>query len=120
MRFMSWVRSDRDFGEPPRALTDAIAQAGAEGFANGTLLDTGGISTIQAGGRAKLAGGKLTITDGPFIEAKELVGGFAIQNFSSREQALESARWMLDLHKEHWPEWEGEIEIRQLSGPEDF
>jgi hypothetical protein len=53
-----------------------------------------------------LSGG--TIVDGPYSEAKELVGGYAIQNYNSLEEAREGAVWLLQLHKDLWPGWEGE------------
>ncbi|KAA0021069.1 YciI family protein [Antrihabitans cavernicola] len=119
MKYLSWVKSNSEYGVPPAALTDAIAQSGAEQFASGKMLDAGGLSTLREGGaKVSLTGGK--ITDGPYSEAKELVGGYAIQNHASLDEAKAGAVWMLELHKQHWPEWEGEIEIRQMFGPEDF
>ena len=119
MRYISWVRSDKEYGAPPQALTDAMAKAGEESFKNGTMIDMGGLSTIREGG-AKLSSRGGTIVDGPYSEAKELVGGYAIQNYNSLDEAREGARWLLQLHKDLWPEWEGEVEVRQMYRPEDF
>ena len=58
--------------------------------------------------------------DGPFSETKEVVGGFAIFELPSREVAVDSARQFMELHRKHWPGWEGETEVRQIFGPEDF
>lgn len=119
MRYMSWVKSNADFGDPPPELMAAITEEGQRQFAAGKMIDTGGLSTIREGGaRVTLRGGK--ITDGPYSEAKELVGGYAIQNHASLDEAIEGAKWMLGLHAEFWPQWEGEIEIRQMYGPQDF
>jgi hypothetical protein len=68
----------------------------------------------------RLSGGQLTVTDGPFTEAKEVVGGYAQFELKSKEEAIEGARRYMELHKELWPGWEGETEIRQMFGPEDF
>jgi len=113
MRYMSWVRGNKDYGPPPAALMAAMAAAGDEQYKSGVMVDTGGLSTLaEGGGKLTLSGGK--ITDGPYSEAKEIVGGYAILNAESREAAIEGARWVLEVHKEHWPEWEGEVEIRQM------
>ena len=57
------------------------------------------------------------ITDGPFTEAKEVIGGFAILNAASKKEAIESAKEFMELHIQHWPEWEGECEVREMEGP---
>ena len=58
--------------------------------------------------------------DGPFTEAKEIVGGFAMFELKSKEEAVESAVQFMELHNKYWPGWEGETEIRQMFGPETF
>lgn len=119
MRYISWVRSADEYGAPPQALQDAMGAAMEEAFKSGTMVQAGGLSTLKEGGlKLTLTDGK--VTDGPYSEAKELVGGFAIQDFDTYEEAVESARWLLDLHKEHWPDWEGEVEVREMYGPDDF
>jgi hypothetical protein len=59
------------------------------------------------------------VTDGPFTEAKEIVGGYAQFELKSKEEAIEGAVRFMELHKKHWPGWEGETEIRQMMRPED-
>ena len=66
----------------------------------------------------RLSGGKLTVTDGPFSETKELIGGYAIYDVKSKEDALEWVRRFMELHQENWPGWEGESELRQVFGPD--
>jgi len=61
-----------------------------------------------------LSGGKLKVTDGPFTEAKEVVGGYAIVEVKSRDEALKIARDFMELHQVHWPSFEGESEVRPL------
>ncbi|MBJ8343099.1 YciI family protein [Antrihabitans sp. YC2-6] len=113
MRYISWVRSTEDFGNPPQALMDEMGKAMAESVKNGVIVEAGGMGTLREHGtKLTLTGGK--ILDGPYSEAKELVGGYVIQNLDSYEEAVEGARWLLELHKEHWPEWEGYVEVRQM------
>ena len=70
-----------------------------------------------SGMRVRLAGGKVTVTDGPFTEAKEVVGGYAIFDAPSKAQMLKWTERFMDLHKKHMPGWEGECEVRQIAGP---
>ena len=66
------------------------------------------------------SGKNISVTDGPFTEAKEVVGGYAVFDLKSKQEAIESALHFIELHKKHWPGWEGETEIRQVFGPEEF
>ena len=68
----------------------------------------------------RVSKGQLTVTDGPFTETKEVVGGYAQFELKSKEEAIEGAVRFMELHQKHWPEWEGETEIRQIFGQEDF
>ena len=67
----------------------------------------------------RITNGKIVTTDGPFAESKEVIGGFSIINVASKEAALEEARNFMELHRVHWPNWEGEIEIRLMYAEED-
>jgi len=84
----------------------------------GVMLDTAGLTPQTQGKRVRWEGGDLTVTDGPFTESKEVIGGFAVFEFKSREEAIESAVNFMELHKQHWPAWDGETEVRQIFGPE--
>jgi hypothetical protein len=75
MRFMTMVKSSETSGPPPKALMDAIAKLGEEGFKAGVMVEVGGLLPSATGARVRVSGGKLTVTDGPFTEAKEIVGG---------------------------------------------
>src|SRR2546426_2373999 len=77
MRFLSIVKSAENQGPPPQALLDAIAKLTEDSIRNGSLIQTGGLSATSTGARVRVSGGKLTVTDGPFTEAKEVVGGYA-------------------------------------------
>lgn len=119
MRFMTLVKSAEQAGPPPKGLMDAIAMLGAEATRAGTLIATGGLAPSAMGARVRLAGGRLTTIDGPFSETKEVVGGYAIYEVTSKDEAIAAARRFLELHQQYWPGWEGEVEIRQVFGPED-
>jgi hypothetical protein len=113
MRFMSLVRGAETKSPPPPALMEAIGKLGVEAFKSGKM---GGLMASAAGARVRLAGGKITVTDGPFAESKEIIGGYAVFELNSKEAAVEEARKFMDLHRQHWPGWEGESEVRQIFG----
>jgi hypothetical protein len=121
MRFMSIVKSSEAYrqGPPPLALIEAIGRLGEEATKAGAMVDMGGLLPTEAGFRLRLSGGKLTVTDGPFSEAKEVIGGYAVFSVGSKEEALEWGKRFMNLHKQHWPEWEGEAEIRQMAETPD-
>ena len=120
MRFMMIVRSAERSGRPPKELMDAIDKLGEEAVKSGTMIGSGGLAPTATGARVRLAGGKITVTDGPFTEAKEIVGGYAQFELKSKQEAVEGAVQFMELHKKYWPGWEGETEVRQMFGPEDF
>jgi hypothetical protein len=106
-------------GPPPGELMAAIAQLGERATQAGVLLDTAGLAPSAAGARVALSEGDITVTDGPFTEAKELVS-YAIYQVASKEEAVEWTRRFLDAHVEHWPGWEGSVQVLKVLGPEDF
>jgi hypothetical protein len=120
MRFMMIVKHGEQQGPPPKQLMDAIAKLAEEAAKAGTMLGSGGLGPTALGARVRLSGGQVTVTDGPFTEAKEVVGGYAQFELKSKEEAVKSAISFMELHKKHWPGWEGETEVRQMFGPEDF
>jgi hypothetical protein len=120
MRFMMIVKHAENQGQPPKPLMDAIAKLAEDETKTGTMLGSGGLGPTALGARVRLSKGQVTVTDGPFTEAKEVVGGYAQFELKSKEQAVESAVRFMELHKKHWPGWEGETEVRQMYGPEDF
>jgi hypothetical protein len=117
MKFMSMIKSDERAGAPPQALMEAMGKHAAEGFKSGVLVQLGGLLQSAKGAQVRLAGGKITVMDGPFSEAKEVVGGFAIIEVPSKAEAIEQARRVLELHRLHWKGWDGECELRQLHEP---
>jgi hypothetical protein len=120
MRFMMIVKHAEKQGPPPKQLMDAIAKLAEEAAKAGTMLGSGGLGPTALGASVRLSGGQVNVTDGPFTEAKEVVGGYAQFELKSKEEAVKSAVAFMELHKKHWPGWEGETEVRQMFGPEDF
>src|SRR3954464_10472760 len=120
MKFMMIVKHAENQGPPPKELMDAIDKLGQEAVKAGTMLGSGGLGPTAPGARVRLSGGQLAVSDGPFAQTKEVVGGYAQFELKSREEAVESAVRFMELHKKHWPGWEGETEVRQMFGPEDF
>ncbi|WP_405145015.1 YciI family protein [Sphaerisporangium sp. NBC_01403] len=122
MRYLLLLRTEENstLGAPPKELMDAIAAYGEESAKAGVLLDTAGLAPSATGARVRLAGGKLTVTDGPFTESKELIASYAMMEVDSKEEAVEAARRFMEIHRDNWPGWEGESEIRRVFGPADF
>ena len=110
MRFMMIVKHAERQGPPPKELMDAIAILAEEEVKAGTMIGNGGLGPTALGARVRLSGGRVTVTDGPFTEAKEVIGGYAQFELKSKEEAVESAVRFMELHKKYWPEWEGETE----------
>ncbi len=115
MRFLSMIRARENSGLVPSARM--MADMGVlmqEMSAAGVLLDTAGLRPSAEGARLRLRHGKLSVTDGPFTESKEVVGGFAILQAGSREEAIELTQRFLGVHGD---EWDIECELRQLVEP---
>ena len=111
---MMIVQHAENQGPPPKALMDAIAALAEEETRSGRMLGSGGLAPTAQGARVRIANGKVTVTDGPFTETNEVLGGYAQFELKSREEAIQSAVRFMELHKKHWPGWEGEAEIRQM------
>jgi hypothetical protein len=114
MKFLMFIKHTDNAGQPPKALMDAMETFVSKSFANGTLKDTGGLVPAKSSTFMQSKGGKVTVKDGPFTESKEIVGGYAMVETKTREQALEIAREFMELHRVHWPEFECVSEIRQV------
>jgi hypothetical protein len=120
MQFMMMVKHAENSGLPPKELMDAIASLSEEAVKAGTMLGSGGLAPTAQSTRVRVSNGQLTVTDGPFTETKEVVGGYAQFELKSKEEAIEGAVRFMELHKKYWPGWEGETEIRQIFQQEDF
>lgn len=120
MRYMMIVKHAERQGPPPQSLMDAIGKLSEEAVRAGTMVGNGGLKPTTEGTRVRLSGGKVTVTDGPFTETKEVIGGYAQFELQSKEEAVESAVRFMELHRQHWPGWEGETEVRPMYGPNEF
>ena len=116
MRFLSMIRVNETTGQvPSERLMNEMGKLIDEMTKTGVLVDTGGLRPTAEGKRLRLRGGKISMTDGPFSEAKEVIGGYAIFKAASREEAIEQTRRFLDIHGD---EWDIECELRQIEEPD--
>jgi hypothetical protein len=111
-------REDYKIEEVPQSLFDAMGEFVGEAMKNGSIIDTAGLQPTSKGKRVRLAGGKIRALDGPFVETKEVVGGYALIEAKSDDDALSLATRFMDLHRVHWPAFEGECEVRPLENME--
>ena len=116
MKFLMMIKhSESHRDEPiPEGLLEAMGTFVGDNLKSGVLVDTAGLKPTRDGFRVRLEGGRLAVTDGPFTETKEVVGGYAIVQTDTREKALEIARQFMELHRIHWPAFVGECEVRPL------
>jgi hypothetical protein len=119
MKYLTFIRHSESYRQarPPAALMEAMGKFVEQSLKNGTLVDTGGLLPSKDGVRVRLSKGKITVTDGPFTETKEVIGGWAILQTASRSEAIRIATEFMELHREYWPEFEGESELRPMFGP---
>jgi uncharacterized protein YndB with AHSA1/START domain len=120
MRFMTLVKSCESNCRPSQAFMEEMAKHNQEASKAGKLIETGGLFPSAHGASVRLARGTVTVTDGPFAETKEVLGGYAVLDVKSKAEAIESATWLLQLFLKYMPDWEGEIEVRQMFGPQDM
>ena len=117
MRFMYIVTPVRN--EPPtRELMEAMGKLADREIKAGRMLDSGGLMPVQMGAQVKITDGKLSVVDGPFVESKELIGGYAIFELRDKEEAVAAAREFMQLHLDHMPGWEGTCEVRLFATPD--
>jgi hypothetical protein len=119
MRYMVFVKMAEDVGEPPAELVEVMGREMGQAFANGSMIDAGGLYPTAQSTEIQVRRGAITRTDGPFAEAKEVVGGYSIIEARSQEEAVAGARRVAEIHREHWPGWEGTVEVRRIAGPEE-
>jgi hypothetical protein len=108
MRFLSIYKSVETGAPPSPEMMAKMGQLIEESMKSGELLATEGCLPSALGARVRLGRGKVTVTDGPFTESKEIVGGFAILQAGSKEEAIEMAKRFLKVAGD------GECEIRQI------
>ncbi len=118
MRYMSLVKIDPagvPEGGPSEELMTEMGKLLEEMTKAGVLLDTAGLAPVEETTRVRLSGGKLTVLDGPFTEAKEFVGGYALLQCRSQEEAVEWGKRFLAIHGD---QWEIALEIRAVQEPQ--
>ncbi|HET9818604.1 MAG TPA: YciI family protein [Rhodanobacteraceae bacterium] len=112
MQFLSLIRITENTGQKPsEKLMADMGRLMTEMTADGTLLGTAGLRPTAEGKRVRLSYGKQTVSDGPFTESKEVIGGYAMLRADSVEHALQLVKRFLDVHGD---EWEVECELRQV------
>lgn len=117
MRFMGLLKADKDSeaGAPPSAeLMEKMGKFIEEVTKAGVLLATDGLQPSSKGKRVRLSNGRVTVTDGPFTESKELIASYALFEVKSMAEAVEWTRRFLEVLGE------GECEIRPLFEASDF
>ena len=117
MRFMYIVTSPQPNRGPTPALMEAMHKLSDREIKAGRMLDSGGLMPVSLGAQVKITDGKLSVVDGPFVETKELIGGYAIFELRDKEEAVAAAVEFMQLHKEHMPGWEGTCEVRSFATP---
>jgi hypothetical protein len=116
MRYLIMLKGNQPASPPPPELMEAIMRLGGEATAAGALLDTAGLEPSATGARVVLYRGALSVTDGPFAEAKETIS-YALYDVRSRDEAVQWASRFIELHRDLWPGWEGEADVLKVFGP---
>jgi hypothetical protein len=116
MRYMMFIKhpGDYDVSKVPASLFGAMGAFVEEQVKKGAFIDGAGLQPLSKATRVRLSGGRITVTDGPFSEAKEVVGGYSLIEAKSHAEAVEIATEFMELHRIHWPGFEGESEVRPL------
>jgi hypothetical protein len=116
MRFMAMIKATKDYelGLPPKPeLIAAMGKLAEEERKIGIFEMGGGLLPSAQGHKITMTGSKVTVTDGPFAETKEVIGGFAILNYDSHEAAIEGAKRVMKIHADAGVT-DLEIEIRPM------
>ncbi|MBV8437952.1 MAG: hypothetical protein JOY95_10615 [Silvibacterium sp.] len=109
MKYLCIYKPAKPEGVPP--TPEEMARMGAlieEGLKSGELIATEGCMPSALGARVRRTDGKFTVVDGPFTEAKEVIGGFALISANSKAEAIESAKNFMNVAGD------GEVEVRQI------
>lgn len=120
MQYMFLVSAEEHEGPPPMRLMEEMEKLSQRAIANGTMVLNGGLMPTSQAIRLRLKGGKSIVTDGPFTETKEVIGGFAIMQFPTREAAIESMHEFMELHRLYAEGWEGTCEMRPIAAMSDI
>ena len=117
MRYLAMVKMAQTVGPPPPGLVEAMGRELGAAFADGSVIDAGGL--WPEGVEFRVQDGAMSATDGPYAEAREIIGGYSILEARSHEEAVEGAPRRAELHLQHWPGWNGSVELRRITEPEE-
>jgi hypothetical protein len=117
MRFMYIVTSPKPALGPSPALAEAMGKLADREIKAGRMIDSGGLMPVATGAQVRITDGKLSVVDGPFVETKEMIGGYAIFELRDKQEAVAAAREFMQLHLQHMPGWEGTCEVRAFATP---
>ena len=116
MKFLSMIRIDEKTGQQPsEQLMQDMGKLIEELTREGKLVNTAGLRPTKEGKRVRWRKGKVFVTDGPFTETKEVIGGYAVLDAGSMQEAIELTQRFLAIHG---TEWDIECEVRQMEGPD--
>jgi len=116
MKYIMFIKHAEDSKNKtiPPALYAAIGEFIGDVMKCGIQFDGAGLQPTSAGARVRVKKGKITATDGPFKDAKEIIGGYVLVDVKTHYEALTLARQFMELHRVHWKGFEGECELRPL------
>jgi hypothetical protein len=115
MRFMYIITSSEPMAAPTPALLGAMQKISEREIKAGRMIDSGGLMPLATGARVRIADGDLSVIDGPFVEAKEVIGGYAIFELRDKEEAMAMVKEFMQLHLDHMPGWQGTCELRAFA-----
>lgn len=115
MKFLSLIRVAETGQQPSERLMTEMGKLMEEMTRSGALVSTAGLTPSKQGVRLRSNHGKISRTDGPFVETKEVIGGYAILEAPSMDAAIELTKRFLAVHGD---EWDLTCEVRPLDGPE--
>ena len=117
-RYMLLIEHSQELASEavPQSLHEEMGQFVTENLQSGVLVETNGLRPTSEGTRIRQSRRRITITDGPFTESKEVVGGYALVEVASRKEAVDLATRFMEIHLRHWPDFEGTCEVRPIDG----
>jgi hypothetical protein len=118
MKFLSMIRVNENSGQKPSERLQAeMGKLIDEWTREGKLIRTAGLRPTREGFRVRSRYGAISTTDGPFTETKEVIGGYAVLEAKSMQEAVELTKRFLRVHGD---EWDVECDVRALDGDREF
>ena len=117
-RYVMFIRHDEEYRNHsiPKPLLDEMGEFIEANSKSGVLIDTSGLQPTAKTTTVRLTRQRVSVTDGPFAEAKEVIGGYALIDVPSAAAAIEFATKFMEIHGRNWPEFEGACELRPVDG----